>query len=189
MVVIFPYLILNKSKFLCLTFNKAGGSMLTRDSKIWLGVILMVGMGLTNMGSGFAAENKAMTGWELNSPYNKLYKANEMDTFKAKVVDIKEIVPMPGMSPGLALEVSETKGETITVHLCPVSFENKKSIRLKKGDTVKVSGSWTEINKKDIFMGSKVSKDDYSFKVRLTKDGTPFWTMTPSQLAKERQDQ
>jgi hypothetical protein len=165
--------------------------MLKRESKtkIWLGAILMVGMGLTTLASGIAADNKGMIGWELNSPYNKLYKANEMDSFKGTVVDIKEIVPMPGMSPGLALEVSETKGETITVHLCPVAFEGKKGIRVKKGDKVKVSGSWAEINKKDIFMGSKVSKDDYSFKVRLTKDGTPFWTMTPAQLAKERQDQ
>jgi hypothetical protein len=165
--------------------------MLKRESKtkIWLGAVLMVVMGLTTLGTSFAGENKAMTGWELNSPYNKLYKANEMDSFKGTVVDIKEIVPMPGMSPGLALEVSESKGETITVHLCPCSFENKKTVRIKKGDKVKVSGSWAEINKKDIFMGSKVSKDDYSFKVRLTKDGTPFWTMTPAQLAKERQDQ
>jgi hypothetical protein len=154
-----------------------------------LGVILIAGLYLMGLGSGFAGENRAMAGWELNSPYNKLYKASEMDSFKGTIVDIKEVVPMPGMSPGLALEVSESKGETITVHLCPASFENKKSIRLKKGDRVKVSGVWAEINKKDVFMGSKVSKDDYSLKVRLTKDGTPFWTMTPSQLAKERQDQ
>lgn len=164
--------------------------MFKRDSKIkiGLGVILIVGLCLLGLGSGFAGENRAMSGWELNSPYNKLYKASEMDSFKGTVVDIKEVVPLPGMSPGLALEVSESKGETITVHLCPASFENKKSIRIKKGDKVKVSGVWAEINKKDVFMGSKVTKDDYSLKVRLTKDGTPFWTMTPSQLAKERQD-
>jgi hypothetical protein len=153
-----------------------------------LGVILIVGLCLLGLVSGFAAENRAMNGWELNSPYNKLYKASEMDSFKGTVVDIKEVVPLPGMSPGLALEVSESKKETITVHLCPASFENKKSIRIKKGDRVKVTGVWAEINKKDVFMGSKVTKDDYSLKVRLTKDGTPFWTMTPSQLAKERQD-
>lgn len=165
--------------------------MFKQDSKIkiGLGAILIVGLCLLGLGSGFAGENRAMSGWELNSPYNKLYKASEMDSFKGTVVDIKEVVPMPGMSPGLALEVSESKGETITVHLCPASFENKKSIRFKKGDRVKVSGVWAEINKKDVFMGSKVTKDDYSLKVRLTKDGTPFWTMTPSQLAKEKQDQ
>jgi hypothetical protein len=165
--------------------------MFTRNGniKIGLGVILVAGLYLMGLGSGFAGENRAMTGWELNSPYNKLYKASEMDSFKGTVVDIKEVTPMPGMSPGLALEVSESKGETIIVHLCPASFENKKSIRLKKGDRVKISGVWAEINKKDVFMGSKVTKDDYSLKVRLTKDGTPFWTMTPSQLAKEKQNQ
>lgn len=165
--------------------------MFKRDSHRKLGIraILIVGLCLLGSGSGFAGEDRAMSGWELNSPYNKLYKASEMDSFKGTVVDIKEVVPLPGMSPGLALEVSESKGETITVHLCPASFESKKSIRLKKGDRVKVSGVWAEINKKDVFMGSKVSKEGYSLKVRLTKDGTPFWTMTPSQLAKERQDQ
>jgi hypothetical protein len=131
--------------------------------QIELGVILIVGLCLLGLESGFAGENRAMSGWELNSPYNKLYKASEMDSFKGTVVDIKEVVPLPGMSPGLALDVSESKGETITVHLCPTSFENKKNLRIKKGD--------------------------YSLKVRLTKDGAPFWTMTPSQLAKERQDQ
>jgi hypothetical protein len=165
--------------------------MFKRDSnmQIGLGVILIVGLCLSGLESGFAGESRAMSGWELNSPYNKLYRASEMDSFKGTVVDIKEVVPLLGMSPGLVLEVSESKGETITVHLCPTSFENKKSIRIKKGDKVKITGVWAEINKKDVFMGSKVTKGDYSLKVRLTKDGTPFWTMTPSQLAKERQDQ
>jgi hypothetical protein len=36
-------------------------------------------------------------------------------------------------------------------------------------------------------MASKIKMGDYfSLKVRLTKDGTPFWTMSPEQLAKER---
>ena len=29
--------------------------------------------------------------------------------------------------------------------------------------------------------------ETFEFKVRLSKDGTPFWTMTPEQLAKELQ--
>jgi hypothetical protein len=35
-------------------------------------------------------------------------------------------------------------------------------------------------------MASKVKNaDDYEYKVRLTKDGTPFWTMSAKELAKE----
>ena len=158
--------------------------------KVGLKVFLVVGVFLLGaVPAGFAAEKSGLIGWELNSPYNKLYKANDMDTFKGTIVDIKEVVPMPGMSPGLALEVSESKGETIQVQLCPVSFENKRTIRLKKGDKVKVRGVWAEVNKKDVFLCSKVTKDDYALKVRLTKDGTPFWTLTPAQLAKERASQ
>jgi hypothetical protein len=39
-------------------------------------------------------------------------------------------------------------------------------------------------------MASKIKKDpDLEIvKVRLTKDGTPFWTMTPEQLAIETQN-
>ena len=36
-------------------------------------------------------------------------------------------------------------------------------------------------------MASKVKKGDYfEFKVRLTNDGTPFWTMSPEDLKRER---
>ena len=40
-------------------------------------------------------------------------------------------------------------------------------------------------------MASKVKKDPDTdiIKVRLTKDGTPFWTMTPQRLAKELSEQ
>jgi hypothetical protein len=61
---------------------------------------------------------------------------------------------------------------------------------VKKNDRVKLKGVWAEINDRDIFMASKIKKDpDLEIvKVRLTKDGTPFWTMTPEQLAIETQN-
>jgi len=52
---------------------------------------------------------------------------------------------------------------------------------------IKIKGVWAEINGKDVFMASKVKQDpDFEIiKVRLTKDGTPFWTMNSEQLAME----
>ena len=36
-------------------------------------------------------------------------------------------------------------------------------------------------------MASKIKKGNYfEFKVRLTKNGKPFWTMTPEELSRER---
>ena len=133
-----------------------------------------------------AAEQRDMGGWEKNGRYNQYYDLSEWDDFKGKVVSIKEVVPLPDMSPGVALEVRVSKSEGFMVHLCPVWFANPRNIGIKKGDRVKVSGVWAEINGQEVFMASKVKKGDFEFKVRLTKDGTPFWTMSPEELNREK---
>jgi hypothetical protein len=134
-----------------------------------------------------AEEKKNMGGWELNSSYNKLYNPYELESFKGTVVDILEIVPIEGMSPAVALIVKESEDEKVMVHLCPRWFADPNDIGIKKGDRVKVKGAWCELDGEDIFMASKVKKGDYfEFKVRLTKNGKPFWTMSPEELAMER---
>ncbi len=54
---------------------------------------------------------------------------------------------------------------------------------LKKNERIKIKGVWAEINGKDIFMVSKIKKDPNFeiLKVRLSSDGTPFWTMSPER--------
>jgi hypothetical protein len=148
-------------------------------------MMLILGIGLLHQGTGSAQEKRDMGGWGKNSPCNQLYKPTEMDSFKGVIVKITEVVPLPGMSPGVALLVRDRGNEIVTVHLGPKWFVGK--VGIKKGDRVKVKGVWAEINGKDVFMASKVTKGDYfEFKVRLTKDGTPFWAMSKEALAKER---
>ena len=134
-----------------------------------------------------AADKTDMGGWEPGSPYNRLYNASERDSFKGHIVDIKETTPMKGMSPGVVLRVREAEDEVIVVHVCPVWYMNAKSTGLKKGDRIKVKGSWAELDGQDIFMAAKISIEDYFvLKVRLTKDGTPFWSMSKEELAREK---
>jgi hypothetical protein len=124
-------------------------------------------------------------GWGIDDPYNKLYNPKEFEKIKAKVVRVMEVVPMAGMSPATAMEVREG-GKNIMVHLCPTWFAKPSDTGIKPGDQVTLKGSWADINGKDVFLASKVKKGDFQeFKCRLTKDGTPFWTMTPEQLARE----
>ncbi len=149
--------------------------------------VLIVIFSVSGFNLGYAGEKRDMGGWEKDSPYNKLYNAAELDSFKGTVTGIKKIVPLPGMSPGIAIVVRESKTESVLVHLCPKWFADKKDTGIKKGDRVKVKGVWAEIEGKDIFMASKIKRGKlFSLKVRLTKDGTPFWTMSPEQLAKEK---
>jgi hypothetical protein len=133
-----------------------------------------------------AEEKPDMKGWGIDDPYNKLYDVREFEKVRAYVIRIKEVVPMPGMSPATVLDVREGAYEW-EVHLCPTWYRKPSEIRLKKNDRIKLKGVWAEINGKDVFMASKIKKDPNTdiIKVRLTKDGTPFWTMTPERLAME----
>ena len=136
-----------------------------------------------------AGTEKDMAGWANDDEYNKLYNAKELDKLKGRVVKFSKVKPLPGMSKATVLILDED-GDKIVVHLCPVWFATPKETGIKRGDKVKIKGSWAEIDGEDIFMASKVKKGEhYEFKVRLTKDGTPFWNMTPEQLAHERGQQ
>ncbi|GFK94514.1 hypothetical protein NNJEOMEG_02360 [Fundidesulfovibrio magnetotacticus] len=133
-----------------------------------------------------AADN--IKGWERGGAYDKAYDPKEADSFKGRVEDILEIVPLPGMDKGVALVVRDKKdNKTETVHLGPKSFVDLESIGLRKGDSVKVTGVWASIGGKEVVMASKVKKDEkLQLKVRRTKDGMPWWSMSADELAKER---
>ena len=152
-----------------------------------LSIVIFWAIFFSVFGLVHAGEQQNMGGWELDSPYNQLYNSNEMDKFKAIVDNVTEVVPMSGMSPGIALVVRESEDETTLVHVCPSWYLGKKDIGIRKGDKVKIRGAWVEIDGKDVFIASKIKKGDYfELKVRLTGSGKPFWTMGPEELAKEK---
>jgi hypothetical protein len=137
--------------------------------------------------SAIAGEQRNFAGWEKGGEYDKHYNASDFDQFKGTVEDIMEVTPLPGMAPGVALTVRDEGKELVKVHLGPKDFVDFKSTGLKKGDKVKVKGVWAEIGGQDVFMASKVKKGEtVEVKFRRTKDGIPFWTLTPEELAKEQ---
>jgi hypothetical protein len=90
------------------------------------------------------------------------------------------------MVPGVGLLVESPKYGAVSVHLGPRSFVDLNSIWKLKGAKVKVRGVWAEIDNENVFMAYKVKSDILVIKLRLTKDGTPLWTMRPEELARER---
>lgn len=133
-----------------------------------------------------AAERPGYSGWGKGSVYNGYYNYKERDSLKGKVMRFMEVSPMPGMDPGTAF-ILEEGGEKIIVHLCPVAFSSPEETGIRKNVSTKVSGSWAVIDGKDVLMAAKVKQgDSFTFKVRLTKDGTPFWSLSPEELAKEK---
>ena len=150
--------------------------------RLWCLAIVMTFSVLFVSGTSFS---KDMGGWERGGDYDKLYKASELDKLKCTVKKVTEIVPMKGMSPGIALIADDGDGEEFMVHVGPKWYLGE-STGISRGDILKIRGSWAEVDGKDVFMASKIKKGDFfELKVRLTKDGTPFWTMTPEELARE----
>jgi len=128
-----------------------------------------------------------ITGWEAGSEYDKLYNPKEQDQIKGDIVKFVTVTPLKGMAPGTALILDEGGGDEVIVHLCPESFASGRETGLRRGDWVKIRGAWADVGDETVFIASKVKKDSgFGFKVRLTSDGTPFWTMPEEQLAKER---
>ncbi len=158
---------------------------------IWMfAVVAVVGLTMTHLAMADKLAGK-MGGWEKGSRYDRYYDNKELEKFRATVVGIKEVVPLDGMSPGVALEVKESEEdeETLLVHICPVSYMSAKDIGIKPGDRLKIRGAWTEINGQDIFMASKIKRGDlFELKVRLTKDGSPFWSMSEDERKKNSSD-
>ena len=161
-----------------------------------IGIVIIVGLaifaGCLFQATAARADNpKDMGGWEKGGAYDQHYDATELDKIKVTIIKIMEVVPMEGMAPGVGMIVRERDSdEDIMVHICPTWFIKPGETGLKKGNVVKIRGSWAEIEGEDVYMASKIKMEDYfSLKVRLTKDGTPFWTMSPEQLAYERSNQ
>lgn len=154
------------------------------NSIIFQIVILVTGIFLLSLVAE-SAESTSYTGWEKDSAYDSLYNYKERDSFKGKVVKFIKVTPLPGMAPGTAL-VFDEGGEEILVHICPWDYADPEKTGIRKDIKTKISGSWATIEGEDVFMAAKIKQgENFEFKVRLTKDGTPFWTMSPEELAKE----
>ena len=82
--------------------------------------------------SSNAGDKKGYNGWELNSPYNKLYDPKEREKIKGVVVGFTTVTPIQGMAPGTALILREAMGEEIVVHICPEAYATAKETGIKK---------------------------------------------------------
>lgn len=154
-------------------------------TRTWISLALL--LMLSAAAAAQAESPQDMQGWGKDAPYNQLYDAREMDSFKGYVKKVFTVVPMPGMAPATAILVEEDEDVVNLVHVCPEWFAGPQDISLRRGDKVKVKGIWAEIDGKFVFMASKVKKGDFfEFKVRISSDGTPFWTLSPEEQAKHR---
>jgi hypothetical protein len=129
-----------------------------------------------------------LAGWEKGGAYDTLFDVSVSDSFKGKVLEILENHPMPAW-----LRASGSSSRTRRTNARrPCTWDPRPlsiwaGIGLKEGDMVKIVGAWAEIDGKDLIMAIRSRRtEDVELKVRRTRDGFPYWGMTPEEIAKER---
>ncbi len=159
--------------------------MINKSIRIF-GLMFILTSVIISLNEAGAGDEHNMRGWGVHDPYHNHYQVDKLEKFKAKVLRVKEVIPMPGMSPGVAMDVTDNS-KTIEVQICPTWFAKPDEIGIMKGDRVNIRGVRANINNKEVFIASKIKKEGYfELKVRFTKDGIPFWTMTPDEVFKEK---
>lgn len=143
--------------------------------------------------SGQESGPTGTTGWEHGSSFDTRYDVSEFDKIKGYFEDFEEVRPMEGMAPGLAIIVKDrTDGEPVSGIIGPASFvrEEAEALNLRQGQKVKIYGSWAYIDGRDVLILTKIKKNEKEFvKVRRTKDGYPYWSLSEEELAEERAEQ
>lgn len=107
-----------------------------------------------------------------------LYDPAKEETIKGMVVkvDNNDKWSGGGDKSGLFLTLETAKG-TVMVHLGPNSFIKDK-IKIEKGDTIEVTGSYIDHYGTNFFAARKVKKGVQEIVLRQN-DGTPLWRGRP----------
>jgi len=147
-------------------------------------------LALLTVSSAFAGEMN-IKGWEKGGEYDSLYDNTDRDVFKGTLLKIKDIEPMDGMTEGIGVLVKDKEdGEKVLVHLGPKDFVEPRIKDLRPGVRVKVYGVLVEIDGEYEYMAAKLKAgEERKYKFRLTKGGTPFWSLSPEELQKEESSQ
>ncbi len=154
--------------------------------QLLFGLTLVLAISVFGLIIAYSDGKGSLEGWEKYSAYNNLYDLAQKDRLRGVVVDVRKLTPLPGMAPGVGLLVQSPEDGSVTVHLGPRSFINVNNIWKLKGAHVKVRGVWAQIADENVFIAYKVKSAKLAIKLRRTSDGTPLWTMSPEELAKER---
>jgi len=158
--------------------------------RVFQGSLIVVCLVILSASVAFA-DDMDIKGWEKGGEYDSLYDNTDRDVFKGTLLKIKDIEPLDGMTEGVGVLVKDKEdGEDVLVHLGPKDFVEPRIKDLRPGVRVKVYGVLVEIDGEYEYMAAKLKAgEERKYKFRLTKDGTPFWSLPPEELKKEESSQ
>ena len=146
--------------------------MKTRNVLV-IGVLLIGALGRSYAVEHFRVIWRGTGGWGNKSAYCALFDTKTIETLHGVVVSIENVTPMPGMRPGVELQLKTNKW-LIPVHLGPLWYLENQDIDIKPDDQVDVTGSRIFCQGQDVIAATEIRHGDKVIKLRDSK-GIPLW--------------
>jgi len=112
-------------------------------------------------------------GWGMGTPYQGMYDPAKVESIAGEVIALEQTVPMKRMNQGIALVV-KTEKETVSVHLGPTWYLERRDEKIVKGDKVEVKGVRTTLLGKPDVIAAEVRNGDKTL-VHRDAAGVPVW--------------
>jgi len=135
--------------------------------------LVVLGLSIAFADSPFRMTWRGTGGWGDKSAYCSLFEAKNVETLHGVILSVEQVTPLPGMSPGIQIQLKTSK-ESIAVHLGPQWFIENQDLELNPGDKVTVKGSRVVCNGERAMSASELREGHTVLKLR-NKDGIPLW--------------
>jgi hypothetical protein len=143
-------------------------------SLIALSMIVLVAMSSDSFAQRGNKGQGKNTGRNASSQYNRLYDKTTVETISGEVTAVETLTTSKVMRGGTHVMLKNEK-ETISIHLGPSWYLDKKEIKIAAGDKISVKGSRITFEGKPAIIASQVSKNNDVLKLR-DDNGYPLWS-------------
>ncbi|MDT8336003.1 MAG: hypothetical protein RQ753_09920 [Desulfurivibrionaceae bacterium] len=114
-------------------------------------------------------------GWGMGGAYGRMYDSAAVETISGEVVEVGQVIPVMGMSPGVHLTIRGVAGDMISVHLGPAWFIENQDVIIAPGDMIEVKGSRVMFDGQPALIAREVSRGDDILRLR-DGNGYPVWS-------------
>ncbi|MCX8083899.1 MAG: hypothetical protein N3C60_03160 [Calditerrivibrio sp.] len=117
---------------------------------------------------------KGSGGWGMNSPFNRMFDPNKIETVFGTVEKIDITTPHKMMSHGVYIVLKSDKG-LLDIHLGPQWYIERLDFDLKAGDQIEVKGTPIMMMGKPSIIAAEIKKGEELLILRDI-NGIPVWS-------------
>lgn len=115
-----------------------------------------------------------MQAWQPDSEYNRNFKKDSMVTIDGTISNVGAFRPADNAALGLRLKVKDKDGKTHIVYAGPRQWAMQQDVDWETGKNVKVKGSKTQVDGKQVIMASEITIEGKTLRIR-DDEGKPLW--------------